>query len=296
MTDLCRIVALVKRICERHLPHVACGPGRPLAHSSTLILQLVVLQYLHGFTSEAAYFRWLARQSDLPFPSLPSRSQYNRRVRQLSAVVPQLLTALAQELGLDRERVRIIDSAPVPAVSHGLSDKSKRFPRGEHTNYGYCPTQRLRYYGCKLHLVTSKTGIPVHYQLGPANRHDVRYLVALGERCRLGSWLLGDKGYFSHARRDRLKYACGVHVLIPQRKRYMAPNPDWVKRLLRKRRGNIETTFSQLKDQMGLGRLGAKSYQGLEARVAGCLLAYVVGVRFNANYHRPYRELKSIFL
>lgn len=120
-------------------------------------------------------------------------------------------------------------------------------------------------------------------------------LLSLGEWCRPGTFLLGDKGYLSRWRRDYLKVGFGVTVLHPQRKNY-APNPLWAKRLLRKHRGNIDTTFSQLKDQMGLERLGAKSYQGLEARIAGCLFAYLVGAHFNVQMHRPLRALKSILM
>ncbi len=292
MTDLNRIVAVVERICERYL-QAEVRRGRPATYSITLILQLATVQYLHGFTSELAFFRWLGKQADLPWKRLPSRSQYNRRVKQLPSLVLNLLPVIASELKLDRERVRIIDSTPVPVVSHGRGDKSRRFPRGVHANYGYCPTQNRRYYGCKLHLLTSKEGVPVHYQLGPANEHDVKRLVSLGEHCRLGSWLLGDKGYLSFQRRGFLKYASGVYVLIPQRKG-QRPNPPWVRHLLRKRRGNVDTTFSQLKEQMGLERLRAKSYAGLEGRVAACIFAYVVGACFNQRYHRPARQLKSI--
>ncbi len=295
MTDLNRIVATVALVCERHLPREVARRGRPPTHAQALILQLIVVQYLHGLTSEAAFFRWLKRQPVLPWTILPSRSQYNRRVKQLPALTAILLPCIAQELDCHRERVRIIDSASVPVVSYGLSDKSQRFPRGEQTNYGYCRTQNKRYYGCKLHLVTSKVGIPLHYELGPANEHDIQRLLSLGEWCRSGTFLLGDKGYWSGWRREYLKAGFGVTMLHPHRQGTQ-PNPVWAKRLLRKRRGNIETTFSQLKEQMGLERLRAKSYVGLEGRVAACLLAYVIGVRLNVRYRRPYRAIKSILL
>lgn len=293
MTDLTHIIMVVDKICEHHLPPRVSQRGRPHIHSTPFILQLAAVQYLHGFASESAFLRWLAKHPHNPFRRLPSRSQYNRRMKQLSKTMTNLLPLIAREVGVKAERIRIIDSAPVPVVSFGVGDRSRCFPRGRQINFGFCAAKKQRYYGCKLHLVTSKLGVPLYYELGPANEHDVRRLLSLGEWLRPGTWLLGDKGYLSHWRRDYLKAGFGVFVLTPARKNH-GPDPAWMKRLLRKRRGNIETTFSQLKEQMGLERLGAKSYRGLEARVAACLFAYAVGVRFNVRYHRPMRALKSI--
>lgn len=295
MTDLFRIVAVVDRFCQQHLPAQPLQRGRPHVHSATVILQLAGVQYVHGFTSEAAFFRWLARQPHLPWKRLPSRSQYNRRVRQLPAVVKTLLPAVAQELHLNQERVRVIDSTPVPVIGYARVQRSPRFIRGAEVNYGYCPARHLRYFGAKLHLVTSKTGVPVTYVLGPANRHDVQQLVPLGERLSRRTWLIGDLGYQSRRRHRHLREACGVTVVTPAKKN-QPPRSRWVRCLLRKRRGVIDSTFAQLKDHLGLERLGAKSYGGVEGRVAALLCAYAMGVLFNRRYHRSYRAIKSILL
>lgn len=295
MTDLARIVAVVDRLCQQHLPTPARTAGRPSVHPTTLILQLVAVQYLHGFTSEAAFFRWLARQHDLPWPTLPSRSQYNRRVKQLPAVVASLLSHMTEQLQLDRERLRVIDSTPVPVIGYARAHRSPRFVRGDEVNYGYCPARNLRYFGAKLHLVTSKAGIPITYILGPANRHDVQQLVALGERLPRRTWLVGDMGYQSRWRQRHLRDACGITVFTPAKKNQPARSA-WVRRLLQKRRCVIDSTFAQCKDHLGLERLGAKSYAGIEGRVAALLFTYDAGVLFNQRYHRPYRAIKSILL
>ena len=73
----------------------------------------------------------------------------------------RLLPLIAKELGVKSERIRIIDSAPVPAVSFGIGDRIRCFPRGRQINFGFCAAKKQRYYGCTLHLVTSKLGVPL---------------------------------------------------------------------------------------------------------------------------------------
>lgn len=294
MTDLFRIVAVVDRFCQHHLGR-HCHRGRPPLHPATLILQLVTVQYLQGFTSEAAFFRWLARQPNLPWRTLPSRSQYNRRVKALPAAVGLLLPQIVHELKITHERVRVIDSTPVPVIGYARAHRSPRFTNKEQVNYGICPARNLRYFGAKLHLVTTKHGIPVTYHLGPANRHDVQQLLTLGEQLPRRTWLLGDMGYQSRKRHAALREAGGITVFTPAKKNQPSP-PPWVRRLLRKRRSVIDSTFAQLKDHFGLERLRAKSYGGVEGRVAALLCAYTMGVLFNQRYRRPYRAIKSILL
>ena len=42
--------------------------------------------------------------------------------------------------------------------------------------YGYCASQKMRYYGYKLHSVCSSTGVFKCFDLSPASFHDIHYL------------------------------------------------------------------------------------------------------------------------
>lgn len=292
MTDLARMVRVIRAVCEPHLP-VRRGPGRPLRYPDLLLLELGAIQHLQGFTSEEAFFRWLQRQARLPWRVLPSRSQYNRRKTALAPLLGTLLPAIVQRWDLHRERVRIIDSAPIPVIGYVRARRSRRFTDRWRCRFGYCAAKQLRYFGMKLHLVTSKEGIPVTYTLSPANRHDVKLLPALAERLDRGTILLGDKGYVSAELAETLRQERGVHVVTSRRVNQRAQNTPWQRRLL-KRRGRIDSTFNQLEDHLGLGRLGAKSHDGAEARVAWILFAYLMGVAMNRRLRRPPRQIKRL--
>lgn len=269
------------------------GPGRPHQYPDPLLLELGAIQHLQGFTSEEAFFRWLRRQPTLPWRVLPSRSQYNRRKTALAPLLAGLLPRIVRRWKLHHERLRIIDSAPVPVIGYVRAGRSRRFTDRQRCRFGVCASKQLRYFGMKPHLVTTKEGIPVTYTLSPANRHDVKLLppsrsVSTGEPSSSGT-----KGYVSAELAETLRRERGVHVVTSRRVNQRAQNTPWQRRLL-KRRGRIDSTFNQLDDHLGLNRLGAKSHDGAEARVAWILFAYLMGVALNRRLRRPPRQIKAL--
>ena len=292
MTDLTRMVRVVRSVCQPHLPE-RTGPGRPPRYPDLLILELGATQHLRGFVSEAAFCRWLRCQERLPWSALPSPSQYHRRKKALGPRLALLLPAITERWMLHRERVRIIDSTPVPVIGYVRARWSPRFTDPQRCRFGYCAAKQERYFGYKLHLVTSKEGIPVTYVLSPANQHDIHLLSVLASRLDRGTMLLGDKGYISADLHEEIQETHKVHVLTPKRKNQKIQNSPWQRSLL-KRRGRIETTIGQLKDHLGLERLGAKSHEGAEARIAWTLFAYLMGVAINRKLRRPSRQIKAL--
>lgn len=292
MTDLTRMVRVIREVCEPRLP-ARIGPGRPLVYPDLLILELGAVQHLQGFAQEAPFCRWLERQERLPWADLPSPSQYHRRKKRLAPLLARLIPEIARRWKLHTERVKIVDSAPVPVIGYVRAARSKRFTDRWRCRFGYCASKKLRYFGMKLHLVTSKEGIPVTYTLSPANRHDVKLLPILAERLDRGTILLGDKGYVSAELHAELRETCSVHVVTPKRKNQREKTSPWRRSLL-KRRGRIETTIGQLEDHLGLNRLGAKSHEGAESRVAWILFAYLMGVAMNRKLRRPPRQIKAL--
>lgn len=233
------------------------------------------------------------RQPRLPWKELPSPSQYHRRKKALAPLLAELLPAIVRRWNLRRERLRIIDSAPVPVIGYVRASRSRRFTDRRRCRYGYCAAKRVRYFGYKLHLVTSKEGIPVTYTLSPANRHDVTLLPELAQKLNRGTILLGDKGYVSAELRAEIRDAHRVHVVAKKRVNQRVQNTPWEKSRL-KRRGRIDSTFNQLEDHLGLNRLGAKSHEGAESRVAWILFAYLMGVAMNRRLRRPPRQIKAL--
>jgi IS5 family transposase len=139
---------------------------------------------------------------------------------------------------------------------------------------GYCAAKRERFFGWRLHLVTTADGVPVAFTILPAACHDltpVHELVAgLPREARVST----DEAYNSRADEASILADTGVW-LVPQRKANMAPN-RWADKLaLRELRHRIETRNSQL-EAMGIQRLHARTNPGFALKVMASVFALAV--------------------
>jgi len=202
---------------------------------------------------------------------------------------------MSTRLKLDRCKVRVIDTTPVPVVRLSRAKRRRLFTNRQEAAIGYCAAQKTYYCGVKLTLVVNENGVPRTHDLQPANRSDLRCLESMmSARQPLSRVILvGDKGYISEPTKRWLQESWRVTLITGYRKNQRRRNTRGEKRLLKKRR-IIETIVSQLKDQMGLERLRAKTCQGLTARIDNLLFTYLFGVYFNTMTKRNPLNLKSI--
>lgn len=271
------------------------GPGRPPIYSDKFILKLVILQYLLGFTSERSYLRFL-KNLDYPlFARLPDNSRYNRRAKGLKPLIKKLTLRIFKELKVEKSKIRVIDATPVPVIRYARATRRKIFKDKTEVSIGYCASQKSHYCGVKLSLLVNQNGVPCLHSLTAANRHDLigaRQIIK--ERDLKGLTLIGDKGYLmKQEERNEIKRKRLIQLITPYRRNQKKKNNKREKNLLRKRK-IIETVNSQLKDQMGLERLRAKSYQGLTSRIDNLIFTYLFGVYFNKSTGRNPLNLKSI--
>lgn len=133
-------------------------------------------------------------------------------------------------------------------------------------------------YGVKLHLLCSTNGVPVSYELTPANVMEVRLTeellaeASLGEE--VGRRLLGDLAYRSEELEEALA-ELGVRLVTERADQ-------------RGQRQRVEICFSSLKRVFGLGKTLAKTLVGLATRIAAKLTAYTYAFLVNpASWASP---------
>lgn len=140
-------------------------------------------------------------------------------------------------------------------------------------------------YGVKLHLICASNGVPVSYELTPANVAEVRLMAELlaeadlGEK--VGRRLLGDLAYRSEASEDSLAQR-GI-LLVTERADQHGE------------RQRIEICFSSLKRVFGLGETLAKTLVGLATRIAAKMAAYTYGFYVNGLLGRPQGRIKELW-
>ena len=196
-----------------------------------------------------------------------SASRFNRRLHALAAWLEALLEVLGALFATGEAFV--LDSLPVP-VCRRVRARRCRKVRGR-AYCGYCAAKREPFFGWRLHLATTPTGVPVAFALLPGALHDLTPVHELTFGLPAGAAAYGDKAFNSKADEASILADTGVR-LVPIRRKNMAPNAWLDKVALREHRPRIETTNSQLA-AMGLQRLRARTNAGFELKVHASLLA-----------------------
>jgi len=295
-TNLELILQEINALCKGlRFPKKKSRRGRQPEYSNKLIVKLVIVQHLLGFTSERSFLRFVPELQCEQFNQLPDQSQYNRRAKSLKAITEKLISKMSQEMRIDKSRLRILDTAPVPVVKLSRAKKRKILTDKHQVVIGYCAAQKTHYCGIKLSLLVNKQGIPCRHYLKPANKSDIRCLeeILIEKKNIRDVVLVADKGYISDFNKSWVKDCWKITLITPYRRNQKRTNTKREKELLKKRK-IIETVIGQLKDQMNLDKLRAKSYQGLSSRINNIIFTFIVGVYFNKKYRRNPLNLKSI--
>lgn len=214
------------------------------------------------------------------------RSVYNKRKRRLSLQTEQIRQRISMEFN-EFEDIFIVDSMPMKVCENARSTRSKICKEQSYSSptYGYCASQKLYFYGYKLHAVCSLNGIIKNFDISPASVHDIHYLKDIGEQMK-NCTLIGDRGYLSaKVQIDLFNYA-NIQLDTPMRSNQRDYIPQFS--LYKKKRKRIETFFSQLCDQFMIKRNYAKTFEGFKTRIiskitAATLIQYINKFIFQRN-------------
>lgn len=241
-----------------------------------------------GIDSEYQLFRTLPST----LSSKIERSVYNRRRRRLFFVKERIRKALAEKL-TSSENYFIVDSMPLEICKLSRSTRTTICKEDFLTSpsKGYCASQKLHFYGYKLHAVCSSTGVFTNFELTQAAVHDIHFLKNI--KTNMSSCvLIGDKGYLSADYQLDLFTSNQIRLEVPMRVNQHAYQKQPY--LFRKTRKRIETLFSQLCDQFMIRRNYAKSFDGYKTRILSKITAVTVIQMINKLLNRNINNLKSL--
>ena len=220
------------------------------------------------------------------------RSVYNRRRRRLFFVKERILKALAEKL-TGSENYFIVDSMPLEICKLSRSSRTTICKDDFLTSpsKGYCASQKLHFYGYKLHAVCSSTGVFTNFELTQAAVHDIHFLKNVINNLS-SCVLIGDKGYLSADYQLDLFTSSQIKLEVPMR----VNQHDYQRQpyLFRKTRKRIETLFSQLCDQFMIRRNYAKSFDGYKTRILSKITAVTAIQMINKLLNRNINSLKSL--
>jgi hypothetical protein len=261
--------------------------GTPLTLSDAELLTMAVMSALLGFTSERRWLRYVNARLAVMFPRRIGQSGYNKRLRKAFYLFTRVIRMLAMDTSLWSDDVWVVDSAPVQC---GCSrETAKRSDAAGWAEYGYCASHSRYFWGLRLHLVCTLSGLPVMFALAGAKADERETLLGMLEAARdiagthPGQTLIGDKNYFGRAFEADLTERELV-LLRPVRKGGARRAGQHLLKPLRQVIESVNWTF---KGQLDLERHGGKTPEGIIARVLARILALTAAIWHNDKTAQP---------
>jgi hypothetical protein len=250
--------------------------------SDSEVITLALFQQLRGVESDRSFLRDAQRFFAHLFPGVVGLhpSSFHRRVRKLRRFLEPLRRGVLSEMVGDPETL-LVDSTLLSVLHPRQVSQGSGFPGGAWVRWG-----SFSVYGVKLHLICATNGVPISFELTPANVADVSLTEELLAEATLGNGaarrLLGDLAY----RSERLKEALAeVDILL-------VTEPSERRRGVRQR---VEIAISSLKRVFGLGETLATTLVGLATRIAAKIAAYTYAFVVNRMLGRTQGHIKELW-
>jgi len=256
--------------------------------SDSEIIALALFQQLRGVESERSFLRDAERFFSHLFPGVRGLhpSSFHRRVRKLRRFLEPLRRNVLSEMVGDPETL-LVDSTLLSVLHPRQVSQGSGFPGGAWVRWG-----SFSVYGVKLHLICATNGVPLSYELTPANVADVGLAeellaeAALGGGVVLGGGvarkLLGDLAYRSEKLREVL---AEVDILLVTERSERRSGV----------RQQVEIALSSLKRVFGLGETLATTLVGLATRIVAKIAAYTYAFVVNRILGRPQGHIKELW-
>jgi hypothetical protein len=250
--------------------------------SDSEVIALALFQQLRGVESERSFLRDTERFFWHLFPGVVGLhpSSFHRRMRKLRRFLEPLRREILSEMIGDPETL-LVDSTLLAVLHPRQVPQSSGFPRGAWVRWG-----SFSVYGVKLHMLCATNGVPISYELTPANVADVSLTEELIAGAKLGYGmarrLLGDLAYRSGQLREIL---AEMGILLSTERSQRRPGV----------RQRVEIAISSLKRVFGVGETLATTLVGLATRIAAKICAYTYAFLVNRMLGRPQGHIKELW-
>jgi len=240
-------------------------PGSKPEFSDSEVLTLMLAQDFIPYPGETQYVGYIRANYQREFPKLVDQSQYNRRARSLRRLVEMLRREWLVQLGVDDPKQLLVDTKPIPVLGYKRRKSHSDFAGS--AGYGHCAARNLNYFGYKLVMLTTLDGLPLIYDLVPANTDEREAAEVVLQRVT-DCDIFGDRGFIGDAWQADIRQHTGNRLWTPKRANQSLQNPPEFDRLLGSVREHIEGTFHCIQNTgRNIERLLAKTVDGLCTRV-----------------------------
>ena len=248
----------------------------PILTDSELITMLIVGEFL-GISDNKKI--WLYFKSNylsyFPHLDIVCYKIFNKQATNLWHVIRIIHNKLLTKIG--SWDLYLADGIPLPICHLARSMRSNLFK--DKVACHYCAAKKEYYYGFKILLVTTESGIPIDYAIDAANI-DERILLT-DTAIPINSTIIADKGFISNELELTLKQHANIKLITPKRRNMLDRISQKFNQLITIVRKRIETTISQLTEIFSINNTKARSFHGLLGRINRKILSYTTALFFN---------------
>ena len=292
-TFLTTLYVTVDEFCHSHPPRRRPGPQASLSQSE--IITLTIFARWSRFTSERDFYRYAQTNLLDAFPTLPSRSQFNRLVRSCTQLIEAFFLHLVSLLEVRKCPYEALDSSAMPirdCKRRGHGWLAGDADIGWSNSIGW-------YEGFSLLTSVDPTGVISGFCFGAASTADQQMaetffamraypnerLISVGSATS-GPYM-ADKGFEGAENHLKWLHHYGARVIHPPKRN---SKKAWSKRLRRwvaSIRQIVESTYDKLFNTFGLWRERPHKLQGLRARLAARMALHNFCIWLNDKLGRP---------
>lgn len=259
--------------------------GKKPEFKDSELMTLVLAQDYIPYPSETQYVEFIRANHLELFPRLIDQSQFNRRARGLRLLLEQFRRYWIIQKNCHLCNKYLLDTKPVPVL--GYKRRKSRSDFAGSADYGHCASRKMDYFGYKLVTISTLQGIPVVYDLVPANLDERLAAESIIDHLS-GCDIFADKGFIGFEWQTSIFDQTGNLIWTPKRSNQHIQNPKELDRWLSKTRERIEGVFHEIQNTgRNLERLLCKTVLGLCTRVilkmTSHLLRRILLTDFNIN-------------
>ena len=240
-------------------------PGPPPQCSDSELIAMILIAECKGWDIETQLLSEFSQHPHL-FPILPCQSRFNRRRRNLGAIINRIRQMLLSDIEEAEAKLCIIDSLPIPVIQFHLAPSSSNDWSCYGADYGRIESRKQTIFGYKLHLLVTAKGVIVDFELAPASEADlsVGYELLSGHQDKQ---VIGDKAYISTQIKEQLAQVNRIELITVPRRNQKQQISRQTKRWINQIRQIVETVNGQLSEQFHIKKNHAHSFWGLCTRL-----------------------------
>lgn len=241
-----------------------------MSDAEIITTAIIAAMYFGGNHSQACSYM----KDHKLMPRMLEKSRFNRRLHHVSMLMNDLFHQVGMALKEISENTEyLLDSFPVPICDNIRIFNAHLITSPEYR--GYIASKKRYFYGVRVQLLTTKTGIPVEFVFMPASATDIRGLSALPLNLLPGSQVYADCAYLDYTVEDDLIQTSQISMQVLRKSNSKRQDAPWTHYIKQSIRHYIETVFSGITTRFHKS-IHAVTFEGFLLKLQAFIFAYTL--------------------